>query len=143
MTHIEEYSTFKIAKKLRIPRSSLQQYIDRGFIKPSIQKADGRGTKNIFSLNDVYTLKLFQTLHQGGFSQKVASGMSTVLLGKFYKSFEDKDSVIYIYRSKGHNKYDRTSKKNITVDFSKAEQGIVILIDMNSIKNYVDINLKE
>lgn len=71
-----QFTTFQITKKLNINRNTLQQWLDRGLIHPSIQKASGQGTKNIFSLNDVYQIGLFQKLYQVGFTQKIASELS-------------------------------------------------------------------
>lgn len=70
------YTTFEISKQLKINRSNLQQYIDRGFIVPSIV-ADGRGTKNLFSKEDVIHLYFFLTLHKVGLTQKEASREAT------------------------------------------------------------------
>jgi DNA-binding transcriptional MerR regulator len=54
-----EYTTFDIVKNLGIKQERLREWIDRGFIEPSLQKASGRGTKNLFSRHDLYRLGLF------------------------------------------------------------------------------------
>jgi len=71
-----QFTTFQITKKLKINRNTLQQWLDRGLIHPSIQKASGQGTKNIFSLNDVYQIGLFQKFCHLGFTQKIAGELS-------------------------------------------------------------------
>lgn len=68
-----EFTIFDIVKLLKIKRSSLKQWIERGFIRPSIQEADGKGTKNLFSVDDLYKIVLFEKLHFFGLAQKIAA----------------------------------------------------------------------
>lgn len=68
-----QITTFKIGEKLRISEGCFREWWMRGFIYPSIQKANGPGTKNIFSVVDVYRIKLFKNLIEFGFSRQKAS----------------------------------------------------------------------
>ena len=70
----EEFSTFDIVKALEIPRERLRDWMNRGFVIPT-QKAQGQGTKAIFSREDVYAVALFQNLIQRGFKRKEASNI--------------------------------------------------------------------
>ena len=74
VTLIEEFSTFDIIKALKIPRERLRDWMNRGFIIPT-EKAQGQGTKAIFSREDVYAVALFQNLIQRGFKRKEASNI--------------------------------------------------------------------
>ena len=65
------FTTSDIAK-LGIKRERLKDWMERGFIVPSIQKADGQGTKNYFSIFDLYSITLFRTLLGYGFSRHSA-----------------------------------------------------------------------
>ena len=47
---------------LAIPRERFKEWVFRGYIKPSLQKAEGTGTKNIYSRFDLYAIKLFDLL---------------------------------------------------------------------------------
>ena len=58
----KEYSTFDIVKGLKIPRERLKEWIDRGFISPSIARAAGAGTKSLFSRFDIYLIATFRKL---------------------------------------------------------------------------------
>jgi hypothetical protein len=53
-----EFTTFDVSKLFRIDRTRLQEWIDAGFFTPS-QKAEGKGTKALFTVNDLYRLRLF------------------------------------------------------------------------------------
>jgi DNA-binding transcriptional MerR regulator len=67
------YTTFEIVKNLEVRQERLREWIDRGFITPSVQKAQGRGSKNLFSKNDLYKIRLFQYLLCISFSRERAS----------------------------------------------------------------------
>ena len=58
---------------LGFKRTMLQQWIERGFITPSIQKADSQGVHNIWSREDVGRLFALQALIKAGFSRQLAS----------------------------------------------------------------------
>ena len=57
-----EYTTFQTSKILGIKYGRLREWIDRGDIIPSVSKADGQGTKTIFSRTDLYLIGLFAYL---------------------------------------------------------------------------------
>ena len=89
------YTTFEVVKKMGIRQERLREWIDRGFIIPSIQKAQGRGTKNIFSRDDLYKLGLFQYLLSISLSRKRAAEIVKYLyLSQPYLSFEPGTVVI-------------------------------------------------
>jgi len=80
------YSTFQICELFGIARPRLQEWIVRGYIKPSIQKSVSRGTKNVLSKNDLYKLKIFDIFFRFGMSRRTLG----VFLDVFrYKSAED------------------------------------------------------
>ena len=56
---MDTFTTFQIMKILGLPRERLKDWMDKGYVIPSIRKADGVGTKNIFDLVDVYGIALF------------------------------------------------------------------------------------
>ena len=79
------YTTFKIIKALNIPRERLKDWMEKGFVKPSLQQARGKGTKALFSLLDVYALALFKHLiEECHFSRDAASHFSSMWLEYIY-----------------------------------------------------------
>jgi hypothetical protein len=70
-----KFTTFDVQKKLGINRNTTQQLMDSGFIKPSI-RAEGRGTKNLFTLSDLYRVVFFQKLTEAGIPRLAASGIA-------------------------------------------------------------------
>lgn len=125
-----EFSTFDIAKKFGIPRSNLQQYMDRGFIEPSIQKAKRKGDKNKFSLEDLYRLRLFKELHRVGLSQKDAAFESRAV---------DFDTVI----AKRGWLLIKSEKGEINHTYTNAKNGFLYLGHRFKADSFVVINLNK
>jgi hypothetical protein len=65
------FTTFDIVKMLNIKRERLRKWIDEGFITPD-KKADGVGTKALFSLDSVYKIQLFLELLWIGLTREKA-----------------------------------------------------------------------
>lgn len=70
---MQEYTTFFIIKKFGFNRSTFKQWMDRGFLRPSIATAEGQGTKNLFSREDLYSINAFRNLSDLGIPQFDAS----------------------------------------------------------------------
>lgn len=66
-------STKDFDRRLGVPIPRVQEYLRKGYLKPSVKRAAGRGTSNQYSLKDCYGLLLFEKLSEVGFSQKRAS----------------------------------------------------------------------
>ena len=67
----EYYSTFNICKHLKIDRGRLREWLNFGYVKPTIPaKKQGQAAK--FTLFDVYLVDLFRLLLERGFGRKPA-----------------------------------------------------------------------
>ncbi|MGD0487916.1 MAG: hypothetical protein ABSB94_12065 [Syntrophorhabdales bacterium] len=55
---MNKFSTFDVARVFNIDRTRLQTWLDKDFFKPD-RKARGKGTKAVFTLKDLYRLRLF------------------------------------------------------------------------------------
>jgi hypothetical protein len=55
-----------------IKRDAIKEWLARGYVRPSIKEAGGRGTKHVFDRDDVYTIFLFKELISQGLSRKLA-----------------------------------------------------------------------
>lgn len=66
------YTTTDITKHLGIKRERLKIWMTNGYIRPT-ETASGPGTKNLFSITDLYLLKLFTSLVERGFPRQVAA----------------------------------------------------------------------
>lgn len=89
------YTTFQIIKALKIPRERLKDWMEKGFVKPSLQQARGKGTKALFSLLDVYSLALFKHLIEACyFSRDAASQFSALWLEYIYNFPYEQGKVV-------------------------------------------------
>lgn len=79
---VEAYSTLDVVDHLKIPRERLRDWQNRGFIQPS-QKAEGQGTKALFSRLDLYGIALFKYLVVScKFAREEAARYTKTWLGK-------------------------------------------------------------
>ena len=70
---MKQYEMKDITRVLKIKATALQQWIDRGYVAPSIEKGSGPGTRNKWSLEDMFTLATFKELLKHGFSRDEAA----------------------------------------------------------------------
>ena len=87
-----QFTTWDVIKFLEINRERLREWLQRGYIAPSIQKAQGVGTKNIFSRWDMYMIALFDRLVSNGFSRELAERTVKFMLG---------EKALQVYKEKG------------------------------------------
>lgn len=69
----ENFSTFDIKSLLDIKIDRLKDWMNRGFISPSVQRAKGQGTKNLFSRSDLYVIMLFKKFLDIGLPREQAA----------------------------------------------------------------------
>ncbi|WP_321419359.1 MerR family transcriptional regulator [uncultured Desulfobacter sp.] len=86
-----DYTTPELIKVIGVTRARLQQWVERGYVGPSIQKASGQGVKNLYSINDLYKVAAFKHLIEFGFSRERAGS----IIGKYSFSFSDENNKAY------------------------------------------------
>jgi DNA-binding transcriptional MerR regulator len=145
---ITKYSTFDIQKIFNISRNTLKQWIDRGFIVPS-EQAEGLGTKNLFTREDLYRVALFQSLYLTGFSQRKAGEAAQEQSFDNVKSdrFEYIFLVVYLKRQEWQHGLpfilgQKEITKSIPTRLPKGHDGMIV-IDLVAIKERVDDKLKD
>ena len=128
------FTTFDIAKLFDIPRSNVQQYIDRGLLTPSMERTQGRGTKNLFSLNDLYRFRLFQKLYAVGLSQREAAENSCLI--DFSKIGKKGVNWVKIVRDKNKIRLVRINEGSIQTELYRND--IFIAINLLRIKEEIE-----
>ena len=78
---MKPFTTFDVEKILNIKRTRLQEWMNRGFIKPS-QASAGQGTKALFTREDLYGIQLFSELLKFGLNRYVATRIVDWLFGR-------------------------------------------------------------
>ena len=70
---LDEFYASDVTKITEVKLNRLQPWMERGWITPSIQKATGHGTRNIFSLSDLLNIAFFKKAVESGLSRKAIS----------------------------------------------------------------------
>lgn len=96
----DEFTTFDIINKLGIPRGRLREWMNEGFIVPSVQKAEGVGTKALFDRVDIVTIVIFKHLIE---AHKIARSEAATIVKDWAKIVhlfktiaEDKDLQYFL-----------------------------------------------
>src|SRR5438309_10024131 len=69
---MKTYDSKTASRIVGVSLRQLQYWDEQDFIRPSVQLADGRGTKRLYSFNDLICLKVVKDLTRHGFNlQKI------------------------------------------------------------------------
>ncbi len=78
-----------------VKRIRLQQWLKAEYLTPSIEKASGHGTRNVFSLNDLFSIELFKRLVELGTSREWASWIVNNTVGELFNETGDKRPYLW------------------------------------------------
>jgi len=67
------FTASEVEKITGVKRTRLQQWLEKNYIVPSVHVADGYGTRNIYSIGDVYRIYLLKTIIKTGIKRALAS----------------------------------------------------------------------
>ena len=98
----EKFSTLDIVKALSIPRERLRDWMNNGFVIPTIS-SQGQGTKAVFTRNDVYLAALFVDLLKKGFKRYNASDLIRKTSAILKKNEPKNLAYVFIYFLKNHD----------------------------------------
>jgi hypothetical protein len=94
-----EFFAADIEKICGVKRNRLQTWLEKSWIIPSLQKASGRGTRNIFNEVDIACIFIFKAC--------VESGLSREVVGQFIKcAYEELTKNLTVFRPKKGLKAD-------------------------------------
>jgi hypothetical protein len=141
-----EFTTFDFDKKLGIQRNLLAQWIMRGYIAPSVTRAKGLGTRNLFSRNDAYRIVLFKKLVETGIRREEAKHYINVNFQNVGRGPKDREFAV-IYRRNKHSGKDEGVIADIELvkgspTIQRRDDGAwAVVIDLLGIKEEVDRKL--
>ena len=75
----ENFTTWDVMRLLDLKRGRLREWIERGYVRPSVEQADGVGTKNVFSRLDVISIGAFDLLLGSGLNRHAAANVVKLL----------------------------------------------------------------
>jgi hypothetical protein len=136
---MKNYSTFGVARMLNTTRSAVQLWLDKNFVKPSVYAAEGPGTKNIFSENDIYKIFLFKILQEAGIRQSEASSISKKI---DLEGLGEDQRYIVLKRKKSNGKFVNSVfiAKELKPEYfiSSSDIELTTIIDALKFKNIID-----
>jgi DNA-binding transcriptional MerR regulator len=140
------YSSVEVCKIIGITYKQLDYYDRTDFIKPSVNGAEGYGTRRAYGFNDLMKLKVIKKLLEAGISlQKLRRTK------RYLENYsEDDDSLLRVTLiSDGNTIYACDSDKAI-IDTLKSGQGVFgialgkVYVDLNGdIEKYLNIKRKK
>jgi len=70
-----EFLVSDVTKFTGVKRLRLHQWIERKYLSPSVQKASGHGTRNVYDEYDLYKIELFKRLITSGISRELSASI--------------------------------------------------------------------
>jgi len=145
-----EFSTFDVAELLGIKRVALAQWLSRGYIEPSVQKARGRGGRNKFSINDLYQIKFFMRLLESGVCRNDAKMQIGINFDPVGPNADDKKYAVFVKKKqesgnrKGyiHLADDNLERSPVKIVLGEDDEYAVVM-NLLEIKNDIDQRVKE
>ena len=124
----------EIAKILGMPLTNVKNWVSGRplEIKPSIKTASGHGSRNLFSLEDVYLLGLANELSKAGMGAKAIGKLVEAVRGKFPNGLS---AVETLYVSRGAKLAYRIETRE---DRVPADALVTLTVDLHALRAGID-----
>jgi hypothetical protein len=148
-----DFQAHHVEKITGVKRNRLQAWLERGYIKPSIQVADGHGTRNIYALHDLYAIATFKKIVESGLSRELVAQFIKLISSQYtFEFFIFQNTRLAIIRT-GERivAWPVTSSKDegyaITIK-GESDEAIrdfddIYIINYQKIANAIDAKIKE
>jgi hypothetical protein len=136
----KEFSTFDVIKLLGVKRERLREWMNQGFIMPTIP-ASGIGSKAIFSILDIYKIAVFKILVDAGMNRRKAS--IWIKESPTLSSQRDADNLTYamLFEEEGGGRWESYTEPgpwNMEQEITKyTDWDFGIMINFKRIRNQV------
>ncbi len=107
---MEAFDSKSASRIAGVSLRQIQYWDERGFIRPSVKLADGRGSKRLYSFSDLVQLRVVKNLSQHGLSLKKVRRCIAYLKRSVAGSSSFTDSLRYL--TDGEEIFLLTSDKN-------------------------------
>lgn len=133
----DRFSLFNVRDILGITQGKLQNWVGRGYIRPSIKRARGHGDRNYFSRDDLYKIALFDKLVPLAIYQTAALA---ILQHADFSRVKDGIKYLHIWRSPfGKTAWEAVTEKNPRAPYD--DEWFVITINLQTVVDFVDRRL--
>ncbi len=93
---MEAFNSKTASRIAGVSLRQIQYWDERGFIRPSVKLAEGRGSKRLYSFSDLLQLKVVKDLTRRGFSPRKVRRCLSHLKHSFPRAEQSPDSLRYL-----------------------------------------------
>jgi len=111
---MENFNSKMVSRIVGVSLRQIQYWDERGFIRPSVKHAEGRGTKRLYSFSDLVQLKVVKDLTDYGLSLQKIRRCLSYLKRSFPETGRPLSSLRYL--TDGEKLFVLTSDKNKILD---------------------------
>ncbi len=111
---METFNSKMVSRIVGVSLRQIQYWDERGFIRPSVKLAEGRGTKRLYSFSDLVQLKVIKDLTDYGLSLQKIRRCLSYLKRSFPDTPQPLSSLRYL--TDGEKLFVLTSDKNKILD---------------------------
>jgi DNA-binding transcriptional MerR regulator len=136
-----------VVKITNVKRTRLQQWLEKGWISPSVQQAEGAGTRNVYSLNDLYTIAIFKQVTEMGLPRKLVADFLSKGVIDGTLEIEKAQFIMYV---RDGEQTGAAIVKGYNIDFRYQLKTLglfgcdsIFLINFHRIKNDIDARVKD
>lgn len=135
---MENYDSKTASRIVGVSLRQLQYWDEQDFIRPSVRLAEGRGTKRLYSFNDLVCLKVVKDLAQHGFSLQMIRRCLRPLQANSQRHLRLADSLKYL--TDGHKLFVITDDRQKILEAIKGQ--FVLSLGIGSLVRELDIQTK-
>ena len=111
---METFNSKMASRIVGVSLRQIQYWDERGFIRPSVKLAEGRGTQRLYSFSDLVQLKVVKDLTEYGLSLQKIRRCLTYLKRSFPETVQPLGSLRYL--TDGEKLFVLTSDRNKILD---------------------------
>jgi DNA-binding transcriptional MerR regulator len=135
---MENYDSKTASRIVGVSLRQLQYWDEQDFIRPSVKLAEGRGTKRLYSFNDLVCLKVVKDLAQHGFSLQMIRRCLRPLKETTSRTARPAESLRYL--TDGEELFVLTNDRQEILDAMKRQ--FVLSLGIGSLVRELDIEAK-
>lgn len=137
--HMDTYDSKTASRLVGVSLRQLQYWDEQDFIRPSVQLAEGRGTKRLYSFHDLVCLKVVRDLAHHGFTlQKIRRCLAPL---KKDSSQTERPAESLKYLTDGEELFVITSDRRKILD--AIERQFVVSLGIGSLVRELDSAAKQ
>lgn len=135
---MDNYDSKTASRIVGVSLRQLQYWDEQDFIRPSVRLAEGRGTKRLYSFNDLVCLKVVKDLAQHGFSLQMIRRCLRPLQANSQRNLRLADSLKYL--TDGQKLFVITDDRQKILEAIKGQ--FVLSLGIGSLVRELDIQTK-